>query len=136
VELDRIRNLTNVKRHRQEICEAIGIEFSEEMLTDDYFLGRFSGQQRDYLDSRDLVNQGFCPLCGAEPITTDYHRGLAFSKAVEYLCKECWTRTNPHLTIPGYTRRYYTGKFIMWMVLISFLAGAFLIVRACVSKFL
>ncbi len=47
MDLDSIPNLSNLRRHRQEICAAMGIEFSNEMVTDDYLLGRFSGQQCD-----------------------------------------------------------------------------------------
>ena len=131
MDLERIKNLENVKRHRQDICEAFGTQFTEDMLTDDYFLGRFYGQDREYLNSLGLINKGFCPLCGYQPIGCQYYRRLVHSKVVEYLCKECYERTNPHLTIAGYTRRYYTVKIVIWLVAIGLLLGVFFLVRGC-----
>lgn len=131
MELEKIQNLENVKKHRQDICKALSIEFSDDMLIDDYFLGRFLGRHRDYLDSLGLVNRGFCPLCGDQPVGNEYYRGYVHSKVVEYLCEECYKNTNPHLINPGYTRRYYTAKIVIWLVYIGLLLGAFFLIRGC-----
>lgn len=94
MELERIRNLENVIRHRQEICKALGTPFTDGMVTDDYFLGKLDGRQIDYLDYLELINRGFCPLCGHEPIGRKYYMRLGVdSKGLEYLCKECDERT-------------------------------------------
>lgn len=93
MELEKIRNLESVKRHRQDICEALALPFTDNMVTDDYFLGKFDGQEKDYLDSFGLINRGFCPLCGDQSIGKRYYMKLGGSKAVEYLCKECDERT-------------------------------------------
>lgn len=127
-----LKSAANVRRHREDICKALGIPFTEDMLTDDYFIGRFLGEQRDFLDSQGLLNRGFCPLCGNEPIGTEHKRGLAYSRAVEYLCGECYERTNPHSTIPGYTARYYAVKSVVWIIVLAVLVGGFLLLRACV----
>jgi hypothetical protein len=79
--------------HRQEICKALGMQFTEDMVTNDFFLGLFNGQQLDRLDSLGLINRGFCPLCGIEPIGETYFRELSFSSAAEFLCKQCYRRT-------------------------------------------
>jgi len=113
----------------------MGIEFTEDMVTDDYFLGQFYGPDKDHLDSLGLINRGFCPICGREGIGTQHSRRMVFSKAVEYLCKNCYDRTNPHATIPGYTRRYRTAKLIMWVVGIGILVGVFFLVRGCLQRF-
>jgi len=126
-----MKNIENVKKYRKDICEALGVEFKEEYMHTDYFLGRFMGRDRDYLDSLGLINRGFCPLCGEESISNDYHRGMAFSSAVQYLCKDCYERTNPHLNSPGYTRRYYTAKFIIWVIGIGVLISAFFLIKGC-----
>ncbi len=97
----------------------------DDMVTDDYFLGRFSGPQRDYLDTIGLINREFCPLCGYQPIGKGYYRRLVDSAAVEYLCKECYKRTNPHLTIPGYTQRYLAVKAISWLVALGLIGLIF-----------
>lgn len=139
MELGDIENLENVRRHRQDICKAMGVEFTDDMITDDYFLGTFYGPDKDRLDSLGLINRGFCPICGREPIGTEYHRRMVFSKAVEYLCKQCYDRTNPHATIPGYTRRYRTAKFMQsplrYLVSIGFLVVVFFLVWALIRLF-
>jgi hypothetical protein len=101
-----------VETRWREISRALGVPFTEHMVTDDFYLGSFSGQQRDLLDSVGLINRGFGPLCGREPIGREHYRTLLYSNAIEYLCKECYDRTNPHKTIPGYTGRYYTARFL------------------------
>lgn len=126
-----MKNFENVRKYRKDICEALSVELSEEDMNTDYFLGRFLGQQRDSLNSLGLINRGFCPLCGEEPIGNEYNRSMAYSKVVQYLCKDCYERTNPHLTDPGYTRRYYTVKIVMWAIGIGVLIGAFLLIRGC-----
>ena len=126
-----MKNIENVKEYREDICDALGVEFKEEYMNDDYFLGNFSGQQKDYLDSLGLINRDFCPLCGKESISNEYHRSLAYSRAVQYLCKDCWERTNPHLTIPGYTRRVYAYNFVMLVIGVSVLIGVSLLARGC-----
>jgi len=132
METKEFRNRQNVETRWRDICSALGIPFSDEMVTDDFHLGAFSGQQRDYLDSLGLINRGFCPLCGLEGIGTEYKRTLLYSSAVEYLCQECYGRTNPHATIPGYTRRYYTAKVGCWAVILTFIFGAIALLRACI----
>jgi hypothetical protein len=126
-----MKNIENVRRYRKDICEALEEEFKEEDIDTDYFLGEFRGEQKDYLNSLGLINRGFCPLCGEEPIGNEYYRGIAFSNVVQYLCKDCYERTNPHLNVPGYTRRYYTAKFVMWAIGIGILVGTFLLIRGC-----
>ena len=126
-----MEDIENVRKYRKDICQALGVEFKEEDMNTDYFLGRFLGEQRDYLDSLGLINRGFCPLCGEKPIGNEYYRGMAFSKATQYLCKDCYERTDPHSAVLGYTRRYYTVKFVMWAVGIGILIGAFLLIRGC-----
>ena len=115
MELEKIRNLENVKRHRQEICEALAIPFTDDMITDDYYLRKFDGQEKDYLDSLGLINRGYCPLCGYEPIGRKYHMRLGVdSKGVEYLCKECDERTGggrPFLRTYGYYIVYLAFLF-------------------------
>lgn len=126
-----MKDANKVRGYIKEICRVEGLEFKEEYVNDDYFLGRFTGQQRNYLNTLGLINPGFCPLCGEEPITNQYYRGMANTTAVQYLCKECYEKTNPHLTIPGYTRRYYTAKIVMWTIGIGILIGIFFLLRSC-----
>jgi len=133
MELSQMKGPENVRTHRADICRALGVELVEEMVTNDYFLGRFYGEDRDFLDSLGLINRGFCPLCGVEPIGSEYKRGLVFSKAVEHLCKDCYDRMNPHLTTPGYTRRYYTAKVVLWLLGLGVVYVLFLLVRGCVN---
>ena len=52
----------NVKKYRKDICEALEVELSSEDLDSDFFIGRFYGQEWDYLDSLSLINRGFCPI--------------------------------------------------------------------------
>ena len=124
-----MKNVENVRKYRKQIYEALGVELEEEDMNTDYFLGRFMGQQIDYLDSLGLINCGICPLCGEEPIGNEYSRRMVYSKVVQYLCKDCYERTNPHLTVPGYTRKYYTLTFVTWAIRIGIMIGAFFLIR-------
>jgi hypothetical protein len=69
-----LRNRSNIQKHREEICRVAGLTFSDDLLEDDYFIARFSPALRDRLDSLGLLNRGFCPLCGQEPVGTEYSR--------------------------------------------------------------
>jgi hypothetical protein len=133
METKAFRNRQNVEKRWQDICKVLGVPFTDEMVSDDFYLGALWGQQKDHLDSLGLINRGFCPLCGVEPIGTDYYRTLLHSSAVEYLCEECYKRTNPHLTTPGYTRRYYTGKILGWAIMLGVLWGLIVLFKACVK---
>lgn len=125
-----MKDIGKVRQQRKDICEALGVELDEMILNSDHFLGAFVGQQRDYLDSLGLINRGFCPLCGEEPIGTACHRKWAFSSVVEYMCRDCHERTNPH-NEPGFTRRYNTAKFVTWAIGIGILIGTLLLIRGC-----
>jgi hypothetical protein len=131
-----LRNRSNIQRHREDICRIAGLTFSDDLLEDDYFIARFSPALRDRLDSLGLLNRGFCPLCGQEPLGTEYSRQtLGVSRSVvEYICKDCNDRTNPHLNVSGYTRRYYTAKAIMWALGFGLLWLAFLILKGCAHR--
>ena len=118
-----MKNMEKVKKYREDICEAMGVKLLPEDLETDHFMGRFMGQQLDYLDSLGLINRGFCPLCGYEPINKDFYRGFRFSKAKQYLCENCYSRTNLSIDdlenqYPGYKRRFYTIKIIKWAFII------------------
>ena len=76
MQLEKIKDLDNVKRHRRDICEALALPFTESMVTDDYFIGKLDGQEKDYLKSLGLINRGFCPLCGYQPIGGKYYMRL------------------------------------------------------------
>lgn len=125
-------NPDRVRQYRSEICQAMGVNFSEseDMITS-AFLGRFTAQERAFLHSRGLVNRGFCPLCGREPISEDYSRGMVGNSFRQFLCKQCHDETNPHINVPGFTRRQYTAKAIMWAV-VALVAFIFILgIRAC-----
>jgi hypothetical protein len=135
--LENIRNLEKVKIYRQDICKALGVQFTEDMITDDLFpAGLVFGQEGNYLDFQGLINRGFCPICGYEPIdTTPYHyRKLLGSKVKQNLCEECYKRTSPDVMLPDY-RRYYTLRIVLWLIGISLLVGVFLLIRGCVKFF-
>lgn len=93
-----MKNSENVRKYKKDIREAldaIGTEYYEYGL--DKFI--YVDETRQYLDSLGLVNRGFCPLCGEEPIGHEYRRGVVDSKVVQYLCKDCYCyeRTKPDL---------------------------------------
>lgn len=118
-----MKNMEKVKKYREEICESLDVKLLPNDLETDYFLGRFLGEQLDYLNSLGLINRGFCPLCGENPIGKDYYRGFRFSKVKQYLCENCYKRTNLKVDdlkkqYPGYKRRYYTIKIIKWAFII------------------
>lgn len=91
-----IRNAENVAAYRRDIEESCG-----RRLPDDQgnftMVARFFGTDLDRLESLGLLNRGYCPFCGAEPIDRTYARGSNFSKVKVYLCKACWEQTNPSL---------------------------------------
>ena len=124
-----LRSVTNVRKHRQDICKALDIPFAEDMLADSYFVGRFPGKKTNFLDAQGLLNRGFCPICGIEPIGTEYKRELAHSKTVEYLCGECHKLVVTRTTKSGGASRYDI-KLGCWMIFLAVLVGL-LLLRAC-----
>ncbi len=129
--LEELKSIENVREHRTAICRAMDMEYSDDMLIRASFIGWFTGPERDYLDALGLINRGFCPICGISPIGIDHPRRTVNSTAVEYLCEDCWTETNPHLNVPGYTRRYYTAKLVIWAIGAGLLVLLLLGLRGC-----
>jgi len=134
MEKTKIRILENVTTHRKDICKALGIPFTEAMITNDFFIGRFYSEERSFLNAKGLINRGFCPLCGDEPIDGRFFRQA--NPVTEYLCAECYTRTNPatrHVGNPGYFVRRIIGKGCMWIIVLGLLWLFFMMIRGCVS---
>lgn len=127
-----IRNRANLVQHRQAICEAMGIPYSDAMVGKSYFLGRFYADQQQRLDQLGLVNRGFCPICGASPIGTEYSRRGRFSGVVEYICRDCETRTNP-FNEPGFAVHHYRAMGCMWITSLGILVAGYLVLRACTN---
>ena len=126
----KISNLENVKIHRKDICKALGIPFTEDMITDDFFIGRFYSDARSFLNAKGLINRGFCPLCGVGPIDGRFFRKA--NPVTEYLCAECYTRTNPETRYaddPGYFVRRIAVKGCMWVIGLGIIL---IIVKSCV----
>jgi len=118
--------LDNVRKYREDICEALNVELLQDDLVTEFFLGRFTEQQWELLDSLGLINRGFCPICGREPISNQYYRSNRYSKVKQHLCEDCYTRTNLDVSdleriYPGYRRRYYTIKLIKWSFILGIL---------------
>lgn len=93
-----MKNSENVRKYKKDIREAlstIGIEYND--LINDKFI--YEDEVRRYLDSLGLVNRGFCPLCGEEPIGHEYYKGVVDSMVVQYLCKDCSERIKPPFSI-------------------------------------
>lgn len=134
MEKARIRNLENVTTHRKDICKALGIPFTEDMITNDFFIGRFYSDERSFLNAKGLINRGFCPLCGVKPIDERFFRQA--NPVTEYLCAECYTRTNPvtrHADNPGYFARRIIGKGCVWIIVLGLLWIFVMIIRGCAS---
>ena len=128
------KDIDKVRKYRKDICKASKIEFKEEYMDTDHFLGRFGGPIKDYFNSLGLINRGFCPLCGDEPIGEEYFRALLHTHGVkQYMCKSCWERTNPHITDPGYTRRYYTATVGCWVIGILIALGIIFLLKGCIQ---
>ena len=127
-------NPEKVRKYREDLCIALDLDPQSIDLEGEYFEGTFYGQQLDYLDSIGLINRGFCPLCGTEPISNDYHRGFRFSKVRQFLCEECYKRTfigvnELEKMHPGYKRRLYTYKAIKWIIIIIIL---YIVIKSCI----
>lgn len=126
-----MNNIDNVRSYRKDICEALGMEFKEEDMLYPYnFLHQLHQKQLGYLESKGLINRGFCPDCGISPITSDHYREGINPKTCQYLCKDCWEAGNP-FSRPRYRRRYYTVKFVMWAIGIGLLLGTIMLIKGC-----
>jgi hypothetical protein len=58
-------------------------------------IARFFGSDLEYLDRLGLLNRGFCPFCGTEPIDQSHWRSNNFTKTRVFLCASCWKKTHP-----------------------------------------
>lgn len=136
-----IKNQDNVLRYRKDICEALAIPFEERMINDQFFVDMLLGDQRDHVEFLGLLNRGFCPICGHEPIDKTYRRQFNFGRAIEYMCADCFAQINEitaahrQLGPPGYKRRYYIYKSVKWAIKIAILVGLYYLVRACLRLF-
>lgn len=120
-----MKNPENVRRHRRDIAQALDREWDEEeMMTHDSYIGRLWGNEVDKIDSLGLLNRGFCSLCGIDLPSNDprYSRGHRFSSAREFLCKDCYVRTNPFLD-PTYVAALHGGvRLKTWVTRIGIVA--------------
>jgi hypothetical protein len=89
-----VRNAGNLARYRRDIEKATGkpLPSDEDNFTT---IGKFFGSDLDYLDRLGVLNRGYCPFCGVEPIDQAHYRTNKFGNAKLYLCRGCWEQTNP-----------------------------------------
>ena len=121
-----MKNPENVRRHRRDIAQALGREWDEEeMMTRDMYIGVLWGNEVDKIDNLGLLKRGFCPLCGIDLPSNDprYSRGHRYSSVREFLCKDCYVRTNPFLD-PAYVAAHHRMQFMIWVGIVT-LIGAF-----------
>jgi hypothetical protein len=141
-----VRNQANVTKYQHDICETLGVgsvwfDQASKKIPNQHFVDWLWGDHRDYVESLGLLNRGFCPICGDEPIDKTYCRRFTFGNAVEYMCADCFKRMNDDAEAfkaflpPGYKRRYYTYTGIKWLLIAGVLIGVFYLVRACVRLF-
>jgi hypothetical protein len=125
VDIKLMKNPENVRRHRRDIAQAFGREWDdkEELMTNDMYIGSLWGKEIDKIDSLGLLNRGFCPLCGIDMPSNDprYSRGHRYSSAREFLCKDCYVRTNPFLD-PTYVAAHHKAQFMIWAVRLGIVA--------------
>lgn len=117
--IKKFANPDNIIKHRKDICKALEIDFTEDMLNNEYFIGTLSKEQLEIIKNLKLINRGFCPVCGKEPVGKEYHRRLKLIDEIEYLCEKCYEATNPYTE---FKKRYYKKKLLSFafMVIASF----------------
>jgi len=125
-----IKNRANLVEHRRAICAALGIPYSDAMVGQQSFFGGLSADQQQRLALLGLINRGFCPICGAAPIGTDYCRRDRRSGVFEYFCRDCDARLNPFRD-REFAIMHYSMKGCMWLPVCTTAVAAYLIVRAC-----
>lgn len=122
--------LTNLFNHRKAICDAMGRQYDNDMIVDEYFLGSFSAEQQRQLEVMGLVNRGFCPICGTEPIGCESFRKSRWSGVVEYVCGDCEAKLNP-MNDPGFATRHHAAKGCIWLPIILFMSVIMFVYRSC-----
>lgn len=112
-----VKNMDNVRRWRRDVCDHLGIQFKEDMIG--LFPLGFHGRHFDKLREAELLNRGFCPGCGREPIEK------SFRLVGVDMCLECYQRFDP--SSPGRLMAKYFG----WLLLAMIGAGVVGMLRSC-----